>query len=532
LADGSAGGLDGGDPGRVSIHLLNSVEYANTVHDLLGVVPPFLVPQVIASGPSAGFYQDFDNNADDLSVSPSSYAWYFQTAQAVASQAFATPEFLSRILTCSPQGPVDATCAEQIIRAFGPLVWRRPLTDAEVASLVQLASDVSVDAPFVALGASAPPDTTAGAKFAGAIEEVVVAMLSSESFLYRIEYDPDPGSTAVHPLSPYELASRLSYLLWSTMPDDELFAHAAAGDLGNDDVLAAELTRMLADPRSDQLVHNFAGQWLNFRGLGTLSMDTTVFPSWSSALGGAMEQEAFLFFSQFRDPTLKLTELMTNNVHFINGPLAQLYGVTKVDPAASTFQEFLNTIPERAGYLGFASFLTVTSWPNQTSPSSRGQWIMDQWLCDFMPNDTGGPPAAMTPPRQRLQPDEANPTCGTCHNRIDFLGFGLENFDALGEYRMQYSGGGAIDPSGAIPDGIAYSGEVDLADKLAQDPRAAECITRKALSYALGRSLGATDDSYVAALRDAWIAAGESLPSLLSGIARNDTFRLRRGEGP
>jgi hypothetical protein len=527
LADGP--GLDGGDPGRVSIHLLNAVEYANTVQDLLGVPAPLpMSAPTVANGPSVGFDHDFDNNADDLSVTADSYAWYFETARVIASEAFADPALQARILTCAPSAAVDPACAESIIRTFGIRAWRRPLTDAEVTDLVQLASDTSTDGPPVVI--SAP--NAAAAQFAGAMEEVVVAMLASESFLYRIEYDSDPNSAVVHPLSPYELASRLSYLLWSTMPDDELFTHAAAGDLGNDDVLSAELTRMLSDSRSDQFVHNFAGQWLNFRGIGTLDVDTTVFPNWSSALGSAMEREAFLYVSQFRDPTRKLTDLLTADVNFVDAPLAQLYGFAGVD-AGEGFVEVDGATTLRRGYLGLAAFLTITSWPNQTSPPSRGQWIMDQWLCQAMPNDTSNvPPADMTPPRQRLESLETTPACAACHKAIDFLGFGLENFDAIGEYRAEYPGGGAIDASGVIPGGIAYSGETDLAGKLAQDPRAADCIARKALAYALGRTLVATDDSYVVQLRDAWIAAGSSLPALLAGIAKNDTFRLRRGEGP
>jgi hypothetical protein len=137
-----------------------------------------------------------------------------------------------------------------------------------------------------------------------------------------------------------------------------------------------------------------------------------------------------------------------------------------------------------------------------------------------------------TPPRQRLQPIDSTPACGACHQRIDPLGFGLENFDAIGAYRSQYPAGNAIDPSGVIPGGIAFSGLLDLADKLAQDPRIVDCIVRKTLVYALGRSLGPTDDGYVAPLRDAWSAAGPSLPALLLGVVRNDTFRLRRGEAP
>ncbi len=519
--------VDGSDPGRVSIHRLSQAEYANTVRDLLGVS---------ASPDVAGFPTDptaegFDNNADMLSVSPDAFVWYFQSAHIVAAQAFADPAQRARIVTCTPLGAVDATCAQGIIRAFGLRAWRRPLSDDEVSALVQLASANSAD-PLPNVGPATAPDLLAQSQFAASIEEVVVAMLSSESFLYRIEFDPDPNSATVHALSPYELASRLSYLLWSTMPDDELFAHAAAGDLAKDDVLAAEVTRMLSDSRSDQFVHNFGGQWLGFRGLATHKVDTTVFPNWSRALGDAMAQEAFLYFSLFRDPARKLTDLLTVNVNFVDGPLARLYGVISMDAGATTLTHVDDATTVRKGYLGLAAFLTATSWPNQTSPSIRGQWVNNRLLCQLIPDDPSQPPQGTVPPRQRLQPTDNTPGCGVCHQRIDPLGFGLENFDAIGAYRSQYPSGDAIDPSGVIPNGIAFGGLLDLADKLAQDPRVLDCIVRKTLVYALGRSLGVTDDGYVTPLRDAWSAGGPSLPALLLGVVRNDTFRLRRGEAP
>ncbi len=522
-----AGGLEGPDPGRVSIHRLSQAEYANTVVDLLGVPGS---PDVTGF-PVDPTAEGFDNNADLLSVSPDAFAWYFRSAHTLADETFADPTLRSRIVTCTPTGAVDAACSQGIVRAFGLRAWRRPLTDDEVSALVQLASDNSAY-PLPGMAPAPTPAAMAQSQFAASIEQVIVAMLSSESFLYRIEFDPDPNSTTVHPLSSYELASRLSYLFWSTMPDDELFGHAAAGDLSSDGVLNAEVTRMLADPRSDAFVHNFGGQWLGFRNLAAHTVDTTAFPFWGAVLGDTMGQEAFLYFSLFRDPARRLTELLTTNVNFVDGRLAQLYGIASVDAGAVALTRVDDATTVRKGYLGLAAFLTETSWPNQTSPSIRGQWIDNQLLCQSIPNDPGPLMPSTLPPRQSLQPIDSSPACSACHARIDPLGLGLENFDGIGAYRSTYAGGGAIDPSGVIPGGATFSGLLSLADDLAKDPRVVDCIVRKMLVYALGRSLAPTDDHYVNPLRDAWSDAGASLPALLLGIVLDDTFRLRRGEAP
>ncbi len=504
--------MAGPDPGRVSIHRLSRAEYANTIRDLLGVP---------AAPDMTGFPMDptiegFDNNANALTVTPDAYAWYFHAAQIVADETFADPALSGRILTCTPTAAFDAACAQTVIRAFGLRAWRRPLTDDEVNGLVQLAS--------------------AQSPFAAAIEQVVVAMLCAESFLYRIEYDADPNSTALHPLSPYELASRLSYFLWSTMPDDTLFMHAAAGDLTQPDVVAEELTRMLADPRSDELVHNFAGQWLGFARLESHSISTSVFSdAGSPALLDAMEQEAFLYFALFRDPTLKLTDLLSSNVNFVNGSLAQLYGIAAIDGGDDSFNRVDNATSVRKGYLGLAAFLTATSWPDRSSPSIRGQWVMNQLLCQSVADDPMPAPElgySALPARQLLMAADGTPACSMCHEQIDPLGFGLEAFDAIGAFRNAYPSGDAVDTSGVIFNGIPFNGLTGLADELSHDPRVVDCMARKALVYALGRSLVAADDPYVAQLRDTWDAGGQSLPALLGAITQNGSFLMRHGEAP
>ena len=503
----------------MAIHRLSQAEYSNTVIDLLGVSG-----SPGTSGlPIDPVVDDFDNNADALQVNPDLYRWYFASARLLADQVFADAGLTARIMTCSrpslappaPGVPPDTTCARSIVTTFGRRAWRRPLTDDEVTGLVQLAADAQA----------------AGFDFARSIEEVVVALLASDSFLYRIEFDPDPNSVTPHPLSPYELASRLSYLLWSTMPDDELFARAAASDLTRSDVLTAQVTRMLSDPRSDAFVHNFAGQWLGFRELGFHVVDQSVFPIWGDALRNAMQEEAFLYFAQFRDRPQALSQLLSANVNYVNAPLAQLYAITLPD-AGDALARVDHATDVRKGFLGLAAFLTATSRATESFPSLRGQWIADRFLCSLVPRDPSGDVSPPGSPRARLAAIAATPSCAACHERIDPLGLGLENFDAIGQFRTQYRSGELIDATGVIPDNIPFRGLPELADKLAQDPRVVDCVARKALIYALGRGVGSTDDAYVSQILATWNAEGQTLHSLLAQIALSDTFRMRRGEAP
>jgi hypothetical protein len=283
-------------------------------------------------------------------------------------------------------------------------------------------------------------------------------------------------------------------------------------------------------------VQNFAGQWLGFARLESHSISASVFPdAGSPALLDAMEQEAFLYFSLFRDPTLKLTELLSSNANFVNGSLAQLYGIDSIDGGDDSFNRVDNATSVRKGYLGLAAFLTATSWPDRSSPSMRGQWVMNQLLCQPVADDPLPSPEvadASLPARQLLMAADSTPACSTCHEQIDPLGFGLEAFDAIGAFRTAYPSGDAIDTSGVIFNGSPFDGLIGLADGLSQDPRVVDCMARKALVYALGRSLVAADDANVAQLRDTWDAGGQSLPALLGAVTQNGSFLMRHGEAP
>jgi hypothetical protein len=498
---------DAGDPGRVLLHRLNRVEYDNTAKDLLGLATTpatQFIDDISAETPSGAF----DNAAEGLHMSPERYQQYFDAAKSMVESVWSDNALKARIVTCAP----DTTdkCARDIITAFGLRAWRRPLTDAEVTSLATFAG-------------SAQKDT---GDFQVAMKRVVTLMLSSLPFLYKVEMDPQPGSLAPHRLSGYELATRLSYLLWSTMPDSRLLAFG--DELQQDDVLAGELDRMLDDARSDAFVHAFAGQWLGGRALAIHAVDPAAYPAWSEGLRAAMTQELYLFFTGLLDRPFD--GFLTTDAHYVNDVLGAYYGLAN-PPAPGKFYS-VDLPGGHRGFLGLGGFLTVTSPPARTSPSTRGNWVMTHLLCT--PHaDHGGMNPALGPgssPRVALNLTVAAADCTSCHKLFDGVGFGLESYDGIGQFRSSYSPAALVDATGSLDDGTTFNGATELAAALGRDPRLATCAVRNTFSYALGRVLAADDDARVASVRDAW--AKGTFRSLLHTIVLGDAFRMRRGEKP
>jgi hypothetical protein len=521
--NGGAGSGGGGnsserDVGHVGIHRLNNLEYDNTVRDLLGV----------SSTPANTFIADekalgFDNIAEAFGMTESQYEQYFNAADALVETAFADATLKSRIVVCQPASASDASCTERIIREFGARAWRRPLDDADVESLEQVAADA------LELGES----------FDGSIAQVVKATLSSVPFLYRLELDPAPDATEPRPLDAYELASRLSYLVWSTMPDQALFEAAESGELVQESVLKAQLERMLESERSEAFVNSFGGQWLGLRDLGSHQVDADVFPEWNDGLRDAMIEEGLFFFSELLSGDVPMTDFFTADFNYVNGELAELYGIDGVtgdEPIRVT-----HTTDARRGFLGLAAFLTRSSFSYRTAPTLRGKWILENLLCDEI-----APPPADVPElddetepgvdpqtlnvRDRLAQHRENPTCATCHVLLDPMGLGLESFDAIGRYRQQYAGGDEVDATGTLPTGETFDGLEELSSILAQDDRVLECTTEKLMTYALSRELGATDRMYVETITTRFEQDGASLRSLLEHIVLSEPFRNRRGD--
>jgi hypothetical protein len=505
----AAAPLDAGDPGRVVLHRLTRIEYDNTAKDLLG----------LKATPAARFIGDdetpagaFENAAEGLHVTAPRYQQYFDAAKSMVEDVWSDDALKARIVTCAPDAA--GACARGIIAAFGLRAWRRPLTDAEVTSLATFGG--------AALGGTGD--------FQAAMKRVVTLMLSSLPFIYKVEIDPQPASLAPHALTGYELASRLSYLLWSTMPDDRLLG--LGDELRQDAVLGAEFDRLLDSPRSDAFVQGFAGQWLAGRDMETHGVDPAVFPNWQEDLRAAMTQEIYLFFTGLLDRPFD--GFLTKDVHYVNGVLGSYYGFA--NPITSdTF--FSTDLPGgNRGFLGLGGFLTATSLSYRSSPSMRGDWIMSHLLCTPPGQHDGIDPQLnlrATPgasPRAALALPLANAKCSGCHATFDGVGFGLENYDGIGQFRSSYSPTQPVDATGTLDDGTTFDGATELAAALARDPRLPTCAVRKTLSYALGRVLDAGDDARVAHIRGGW--AQGTFRSLLRTVVLDDAFRMRRGETP
>ncbi len=423
-----------------------------------------------------------------------------------------------RILICDLVTGGDA-CVRDILTAFAKRAWRRPPTTLDIDKLM----------PLVALAKAEGEDTEAGLKLA------LRAILVSPRFLFRFELDPNPNGGVVRPLDDWELASRLSYFLWSSMPDDDLFLKAEAGELTNPDTLVAEAKRLLADPKSKALTDNFAGQWLYTRALIEHEPDYNYFPSYDDGLRVAMENETRLFFEEFLTTPQPVEGLLTANFAWLDQRLAQHYGLT--GPTGSTPQKLSLKAGLRGGLLGQGSILTITSYPTRTSPVKRGRWVLAQLLCsnpkDPPPGVEGNLPdttPAGTTQKELLAKHREDPECAICHDEMDPVGIGLENFDAIGGYRTD-EGGIPVDPTGILPDGTPITGAASLSAAIAADPRFPACVLTQMFTYALGRGPTADDDAYFDEMMKNLGGGGFTLEQAILEIIKSEPFRMRRSEG-
>lgn len=507
------------DPGRVVIHRLNNTEYNNTVRDLLGT----------SLAPASDFLAEegnlFDNNASSLGMTTSQYEAYLQAAEDLMEDALADSEVLARFLTCTPKVAADP-CARQIIETFGMRIYRRPLEAEEVQRAMGVYDEDL-------------------ARFGDGTESIALslqAMLSAAKFLYRIEYDPDPTSLEPHGLSPYELASRLSYLLWSSMPDDALFELAASGELADPAVLETTVDLLLSDEKSKAFVEGFSGQWLDTRNLVTHSVTAEIFSTYTVSLADAMMAESNLWFEEFLQQDHPVSDWFTADFNYVNDELAAHYGMTPPGSGTELVRVEVAT-DQRQGFLGLASFLTQSSMPSRTSPTLRGFWVLEELLCEHVPPPPGvipdlessADPTEDTPVgaenvRERLAQHRSDPGCATCHKLFDPIGLGLEEYDGIGRLRESYGNGDSIDPAGVLPDGTVFSGANELGAILGNDPRFRECLAKKLYSYALGREVESFDDPSLAHVQDGWEERDPSLRSLLKEIVLSEAFRFRRGE--
>jgi hypothetical protein len=370
--------------------------------------------------------------------------------------------------------------------------------------------------------------------FDAGIESALRLILTSPSFLFRDEIDPpDAAPGTLYAVNDVALASRLSFFLWSSLPDDELLKLGEEGKLHEPKVYRAQVKRMLADPRSHALVDNFAAQWLYLRNLKSVHPDVQEFPDFDDNLRQAMRRETEMLFENMMREDRPVGELLTADYTFLNERLARHYGIDGV--YGSHFRRVALPNPERRGLLGHASILTVTSQPNRTSPVLRGKWVLENVLGTPAPSPPPNVPAleeneagkTAKSVRERLEAHRTNPVCASCHDVMDPIGLGLENFDAVGQWRTREAGG-EVDASGRMANGTAIDGPVSLRAAVTADPEQfIRVFTAKLLTYALGRGLDDYDMPAVRKIVRNAAADEYRFSAIASGIVESVPFRMR-----
>lgn len=403
--------------------------------------------------------------------------------------------------------------AANILKAFATRAYRRPATQVEVERLTQIVDLLRKD----------------GESFEEAVRVGVQAVLSSPNFLFRVEQEN--GKAA---LSGYELASRLSYFLWASMPDDRLLNLAGSGELVKPAILSREAKRMLVDPRSKSLADGFAAQWLNLRKLSTIVPDPKMFPEFDDTMRDSMLKETKLFFDGVVRNDRSVLDFLVGDYSYVNGKLANLYGIPGVE--GDEFRKVSLAGTPRAGVLTQGSVLTLTSNPTRTSPTKRGKWVLDELLDQPPPPAPPGVGLLEDPSRQlqgdtlrkRMEDHRKNPACATCHMRMDPLGFSLENFDAIGKWRTK-EGTVAIDASGELPGGVKFTGPKELRKiLLTKKGEFVRCLSEKLLTYAIGRGVESSDQCYVDSISTAAAKSEYRFSALVSAVVTSDAFRIRK----
>ena len=497
-------------PAPPALRRLTLTQYHNAIDDLFGeglVVPSALEPDVQVVGLlSVG--------ASVNAVSPLGVERYEDAATLIALQVAEEPARLTRILGCTPAGPADAACAESFVTDFGLRVWRRPLVADEIETLTEVITWIGADSGSFAVGA----------------QYGITALLQSPNFLYRTEHGP-PGARATGGvLTNHEIATRLSFLLWNTIPDAELLEAAASGELATTAGVAAQVERMLLDPQAVVGLRNFFIEVLQLHGLETMGKDPTIFTHASPELGVSAGEETLLVIERLvLDEDGDLRDLFTTRRTFIDRRLAALYDVQA--PGSEGFGEVM--LPRsggRRGLLGHASTLALHAHDTRSSSTKRGAFLRNTLLCQTIPPpppnvDTSIPDADATSPtlRQRIRSHLDDPACASCHALMDPIGLGLENFDGIGRWR-DTENGAIIDASGDL-DGDPYEDAWELGQKLRDHPDFGPCMTEHLYQYAVGHPL--TSGEYA---MHGWLAgelrvSGHSFRSLLIALATSESFR-------
>lgn len=518
------------DPGPMVLRRLNQTEYRNTIRDLTGV----------SFDPALDFPQDdtgygFDNIADVLTLPPMLLEKYLKAADKIMEEAIPPADNPKKKMTepmrklfvryagqraASTTQPVnfDSNVARAILTDFARRGWRRPPRRDEIDRLLKL------------YDLARRNDET----FHGSIRHAMKAVIVSPSFLFRGDVSADPARN-VRPVSEYELATRLSYFLWSTMPDDELLDLASRNLLRRS--LDAQVKRMVASPKAHGFVENFAGQWLQFRNLDAAHPDGKKFEIYDDRLRDSMRRETEMFFESILKDDRNPLEILTADYTFVNGRLAKFYGIPNVDPGMREFKRVSLEGTKRRGILTQASILTLTSNPTRTSPVKRGKWVLESLLGVAPPPPPPDIPALESGKqltgslRQRTEQHRADPNCASCHAPMDPIGFGLENFDAIGRWRDS-DGPDKIDASSSFTDGSKFNGPGELVELLARTRQNDfyRALTEAAMTYALGRGVEPYDQPAIDRITAQLRKPDAKFSTLLIGVIDSAPFQMRRAD--
>jgi hypothetical protein len=502
--------LSARDPGPFVIRRLTKMEYGNTLHDLVGVEPA-----VAAELPDEVAGEGYMN-----SLSPMQSEQYLEIANTVLRKM--SPKVEKSLFGGAPAKDADLHAeAAKITRSLARRAFRRPPSDAEVETLVgvfDLGRENKLDYP-------------------ASLRLMLKAVLVSPQFLFITPAKEADAGEKIVPLDDYQLASRVSYLLWATMPDAELSGLADAGKLHEPAVLKAQVKRLLADRRARALFDGFGAQWLGVGELESKTFDTAKFPQMTGAVRTAMYDEARLFFESIVRENRSVVSFVDSDYTFLNGPLAALYGMEKT-VTGPEMRKVTLTNANRGGILGMPGILATTSFPNRTSPVKRGVWVLEQVLGEVVPPAPPNVPTLEKQDqkkvgnltlRQRTELHRTNAVCNNCHKILDPIGFGLENFDAIGRWRDQDDTGGKIDAAGELPGGKRFTSPKELKTLIAaRKDDLARNLTEKLLAYALCRKLEGYDEIVVDRLMTVIAKDGYRMQTLITEIVTSYPFMNHR----
>lgn len=514
-------------PGSSPIRRLTRFEYNNTVRDLLGdTTSPadIFPPEEEALG--------FDNQAEALGVTQLLAEHYLKASEEIAARATLD---LPKLLSCDPAVAGQDACAKQFIEVFGKRAYRKPLSTEQSRRLYDV----------YAWGRD-------NYDFTKGIALVIEAVLQSPYFLYRFEVglgretasteEPLEGLIKVNEvtlLDPYEMAARLSYLLWGSMPDDELFAAADQGKLLTKEEVKEQAERMLNDPRAKEAVRSFNYQWLGLKPLVNATKDPTIYPAFNEDLRPLLREEMLSFMEQviFEDNgTVK--DLFTASYTMMNAELAMFYGFYGVSgPQSDAFERVPLDGAKRKGLLSQGALMTVYAKPNQSSPVHRGKFVREKLLCQLLP-----PPPADIPitapevdpnatTREKFEEHRTNPACASCHELIDPIGYGFEHYDGIGLWRDK-DHGFPVDATGELTKTKSVNGDFDgaieLSDRLSESEEVRQCVATQWFRYGYGHAEHAEDQCTMAELQESFAASGYNIRSLLVALTQTNAFRYRR----